>query len=83
MLTVMGIACKGRDWNMDGASAKVTKIMKANPRKISEIHVQITMPPVEYTPEQKEILENIARTCPVALSLHPKIIQNITFAYSK
>jgi putative redox protein len=31
MLTVMGIACNGRDINMEGAVAEVTKIMAANP----------------------------------------------------
>jgi putative redox protein len=81
MLTVMGIACNGRNWNMDGTVAEVTKIMESNPRRVAEIHITLKMPPNGYTDEQKKILEHTARTCPVALSLHPKLIQNITFAY--
>jgi putative redox protein len=81
MLTVMGIACQGRNMNMDGATAEVTKMMEANPRRVGEIDIRVTMPAMGYTEDQKEVLENIARTCPVALSLHPKLIQNITFVY--
>jgi putative redox protein len=82
MLTVMGIACSGRDINMEGAVAEVTKIMAANHRRVAGINITVTMPAMNYTIEQKELLENIARTCPVALSLHPNLIQNITFVYN-
>jgi putative redox protein len=82
MLTVMGIACNGRDINMEGAVAEVTKIIAANPRRVAGINITVTMPAMNYTIEQKELLENIARTCPVALSLHPNLIQNITFVYN-
>ena len=81
MLTVMGIACQPRNIDMDGAVAEVTKIMAANPRRVAEIHIIITMPPKGYTDEQKKILEHTAHTCPVALSLHPNLIQKITFVY--
>jgi len=82
MLTVMGIACEARNMNMDGAAAEVTKIMAANPRRVAEIHVKITMPAKGYTDEQKKILEHTAHTCPVAQSLHPNLIQNITFVFN-
>lgn len=82
MLTTMGIACEARGMNMDGAMAEVTKIMAANPRRVAEIHVTITMPHKGYTDEQKKMLENTAHTCPVALSLHPSLIQKITFVYN-
>jgi len=82
MLTVMGIACQGRDINMDGATAEVTKIMAANPRRVAEIQITITMPAKGYTDEQKKLLEHAGRTCPVAQSLHPNLIQNITFVFN-
>jgi putative redox protein len=82
MLTVMGIACEARNINMDGAVAEVTKIMAANPRRVAEIHVTLTMPNKGYTDEQKKMLEHTGRTCPVALSLHPNLIQNITFVFN-
>jgi putative redox protein len=81
MLTVMGIAANTHSINMDGASAEVTKVMAANPRRVSEVHVKITIPAKNYTDKEKNILEHAARTCPVAQSLHPNILQDITFLY--
>ncbi|HTB32918.1 MAG TPA: OsmC family protein [Bacteroidia bacterium] len=82
MLTVMGIACQSRGINIDGTTAEVTKIMAANPRRVAEIQITITFPAMGYTDEQKKLLELTARTCPVAESLHPNLIQNITFVYN-
>ena len=81
MLTVMGIACQSRNINIDGTVAEVTKIMAANPRRVAEIQIKLTFPPMNYSGEEKKLLEHTARTCPVAQSLHPNLIQNITFAY--
>jgi len=81
MLTVMGIAANTHTINMDGAEAEITKVMAANPRRVSEIHVTITMPAKNYTDKEKSILEHAGRTCPVAQSLHPNILQNINFIY--
>lgn len=80
MLTLMGIACNTYKLNIDGAQAEVTKIMAANPRRVSEIYVTITMPK-KYSDREKAILETAARTCPVALSINPAIIQKIEFIY--
>ena len=82
MLTVMGIACQSRNINIDGTIAEVTKIMAANPRRVTEIQITLTFPAMGYTGEQKKLLELTARTCPVAESLHPKLIQNINFVFN-
>lgn len=96
MLTLMGIAANtynsamqknsdeegvGKQLRIDGAIAEITKIMAANPRRVGEIDAVITMPPNEYLPKEKKILENAARTCPVALSINPAIILNLQFVY--
>jgi len=81
MLTVMGIACRKHGIEMDGTSLKVTKLMTSNPRRVSEIRIEMKFPDVDYTGEQKEILEKTALTCPVALSLHPDIKQDVSFIY--
>lgn len=80
MLTVMGIKANTLDVNMDGAEAVVTKRMSSNPRRISEIEIVLTFPKGISEKNQK-ILENTARTCPVALSLHPEITQDIQFIW--
>lgn len=78
MLTVMGIKARDLDVAMEGTTAKVTKTMTANPRRISEIKVVLHFPKGISSKNQK-ILENTGRTCPVALSLHPEIVQDIQF----
>jgi hypothetical protein len=35
-----------------------------------------------WTDKEKNIMENIAKTCPVAKSLHPDLIQNVKFIYA-
>ncbi|HWY99023.1 MAG TPA: OsmC family protein [Bacteroidia bacterium] len=81
MLTVMGITANTHGINMYGAVAEVTKVMAVNPRRVSEVHIKITMPAKNYTDKEKSMLENAGRTCPVAQSLHPNILQDIIFIY--
>jgi len=82
MLTIMGITANTHNINIDGTEAEVTKIMGANPRKVAEIHIAFTMPKIGYSAKERSILENAAKTCPVALSINPDIIQKIEFVYS-
>jgi len=79
-LTVMGIKARGMDANMDGTTAQVTKIMAANPRRISEIHIKIGFPE-NYDKKTKKILERTALTCPVAKTLHHDVLQVVEFFY--
>ena len=82
MLTVLGIAARTHSFNIDGTEAIVTKIMSADtPRRISQIIVELHFPPVKYSEKEKTIIERIARTCPVALSLHPDLKQEIIFYF--
>ncbi len=81
MLTTMGIAANTYNINMDGTKASVQKIMAANPRRISEIKVAIDFPKNNYIEKEKTILKNTALTCPVAVSLHPDIKQDVTFNF--
>ena len=81
MVTIMGIASRTNSINIDGTKIKVTKVMAANPRRVSEIHVEFDMPQHSYTEKEKAILDNAARTCPVALSIHPDIKQVVTFNF--
>jgi putative redox protein len=81
MLTLMGIAGRTHSINIDGTKVEVTKIMAANPRRVAEIQLVFHMPNNDYTDKEKAILENAARTCPVAYSIHPDIKQVLTFNY--
>src|SRR5690554_325337 len=78
MITVMGIKARDLDVNMDGTTAMVTKIMAANPRRISKIEVVLNFPS-GIDEKSRKILENTGRTCPVMQSLHPDIEKGIVF----
>ena len=82
MISIMGIvSMKEGITKADGAVAHVTKVMYAEPRRIGEIHISITMPAKNYSDKEKKIYEHAALTCPVAKSLHPEIKQIIEFKY--
>lgn len=83
MLTIMGIASRTHGINMEDAKIKVTKVMASHPRRVSEVHIVFDMPPIAYSEKEKNILETAARTCPVALSIHPDIKQELTFNYQQ
>ena len=78
MMTVMGIKAREMGIDFTGSTAEVTKIMAADPRRISEIHVTFEMN-VEADEKTKTILERTALTCPVHFSLHPDIKREIVF----
>ncbi|PJB13580.1 MAG: osmotically inducible protein OsmC [Flavobacteriales bacterium CG_4_9_14_3_um_filter_40_17] len=78
MFTIMGIKARGMEVNLEGATAKVTKIMAADPRRISKIIIDFEFPhPVNE--KNRHILENAAKNCPVIYSLHPDIEKQVAF----
>lgn len=81
MITIMGVAAQTHGFSIDGATAEITKIMSANPRKVSEIQIEIVFPKNNYSDKEKRIIEHIANTCPVALSLHPDVKQNVKLLF--
>lgn len=80
MISIMGIVSR-RDGitPVDGATAEVTKVMYADPRRIGEIHISLVFPNKPFTEKEKKIYEHAAHTCPVAKSLHPDIKQVLHF----
>lgn len=79
MLTIMGISARNHGWDITGAKADVTKIMAADPRRISRIEVHFTMPRNGFSDVQKKVLETAARTCPVHFSIAEGIEEVIVF----
>jgi uncharacterized OsmC-like protein len=83
LFTIMGIVADRHHLDIKGARAEVQKIMADQPRRIGAIHVDITMPPAaaNFSLAERQLLENAARTCPVAKSLSADIQQVINFKY--
>lgn len=82
MLTIIGIRANESNLDIKGTKAYVTKIMASNPRRVSEIQIEIKIVDRGLTSTQKTILEKSARTCPVALSLSNSLKQTLAFKYS-
>ncbi|WP_298301805.1 OsmC family protein [Hydrotalea sp.] len=83
MITTMGIKANTMNIDLTGTKAEVTKIMKSDPRRIGKIITHILFPHSLHHLEekQKQILENTARTCPVAKSLHSDLETDIQFTW--
>jgi uncharacterized OsmC-like protein len=79
MITTMGIKAETMDIALDGAKVEVTKVMVSDPRRIGKIIANVTIPALSLDDKTKEILERVARTCPVERSLHPDVELDIAF----
>jgi uncharacterized OsmC-like protein len=81
MLTIMGIESNKNKFEFKGATVDVQKVMSSTlPRKIVGVKLNFTMNEIEsYSKDQIELLKQAALTCPVALSIHPDIRQEVTF----
>ena len=79
ILTIMGIKARDNGIDIEGAQVDVTKIMASDPRRVSEVVVEFTFPKKDYSDEEKQLVESVAGTSPVPLSLHPDLKQTIKF----
>jgi uncharacterized OsmC-like protein len=80
MMTIMGIVAERSGLDLSSASFAVTKHMSSEPRRIAQIDVDFRLP-AALSAKDRTVLENAARTCPVALSLNPEIRQQVQFTY--
>ena len=81
MITTMGIIAEPEQIDMTGIHTKVTKVMIADPRRISEVKIEMFWENCLATSLQIKKLKNAALTCPVALSLHPELSQQVNFHF--
>ncbi len=82
IMTIMGIGEETFNYNINNTKVEVSKIMSNNPRRIAEIHVKFYFPDIHYTKKQKNALIQIAKTCPVALSLSNEVKRSIIFVFN-
>jgi putative redox protein len=81
MLTIMGIAARKNDWNIDGATATVVKGMVNAPvRRVARLGVELRMPN-DPGAEARATLERAAMNCPVWHSLNPDIEIPVRFTW--
>jgi uncharacterized OsmC-like protein len=80
MLTLMEMAAARMGIDMTGTTLDITKVMAADPRRISEIVIDVRFP-FAADAKTRTIIERAGHTCPVSKSLHPDLRQSVTFHY--
>ncbi|MDZ4669089.1 MAG: OsmC family protein [bacterium] len=81
MVTIMGIEANKRKINIDGTQLSIQKTMGTLPRRVVKIEVEIKIPNRNLSARDIAAIEEAGLNCPVAKSLHPDLIQDITFSY--
>jgi putative redox protein len=83
MSTIMGIKARDMEVDLKGMKIEVTKIMKADPRRIAGIGLTFYFPPsLQVNEKQRTVLERAAYTCPVIYSIHPDIEVKVIFNWT-
>lgn len=81
MATTMGIVARREGFSVDGTTVRVIKHMVADPRRrIGKLEVRLSLPEA-LDAARRALMEETARTCPVAMSLSPAIEMPIAFDY--
>ena len=81
MLTTMAIVADGEGWSLAGARARVEKRMESAPqRRVGRLVVDLDLPEA-LTHEARTRLEQVARGCPVARSIHPDLQVDLTLRF--
>ena len=81
MMTIMGIEANKLGFDCMGLKSDTKKLMKVSPRAIAKIVIVFDWDDCQLNSEIREFLKQKALECPVALSLHPDIRQDITFNF--
>ena len=82
MMTIMGIVGERHQLTLVDSSYTVQKHRSPDaPRRIAQIDVTFRLP-ATLAASDRALLERSAHTCPVTMSLHPDIKQNVVFEYN-
>ena len=77
--TIMALWARPRGYDLDGVQYSVEKIMSAEtPRRIVGLPYD-GQSTGRHPSQERDSLETAAKSCPVALSIHPDIDTSITF----
>ena len=81
MLTSMAIAARNRGLPMDGSHVTVDKDMIVDPkRRIGKLTVKVRLP-ATLAADGRTYLEDVARHCPVSLTISERTVVDLSFSY--
>lgn len=82
LLTTMAIKATDMGVELKGSTAQVQKHMASDPRRISQIDLNVTLQTTEAIDDKtKTILERVGEACPVMRSLHPELVVNLVYQW--
>lgn len=79
IMTIMGIKAMDNGIDIKGTEIEITKIMANDPRRVAEVVMEFRFPKKGYSEDEKRLIESVAGTSPVPLSVHTNIKQTILF----
>ena len=82
IMTILGLRAASRNLIISGMEASTVKKMSPNPRRIARIGVELTVSLEGGNEADREWLREEALACPVALSLHPDLHQDIRIEFT-
>ena len=77
IMTILGLRAASRNLTIQSMEASTEKKMSPNPRRIARVGVELTVSLEGGTDADRDWLREEALSCPVALSLHPDLRQEI------
>lgn len=81
MITTMEIVANGGGFQLRVTDARVVKHMAAGPRRVQRVEIHLELDGSTLNAAQRELMEATAHGCPVAVSLHPDLVQEVHFTY--
>jgi len=82
IMTILGLRAAKRGIRILGMTADTEKKMSPNPRRVGRIAVGLTVQLMGGSEDDRNWLREEALACPVALSLHPDIRQDIQIDFA-
>ena len=81
IMTILGLRAASRDIHILDMRAEMEKKMSPNPRRVRRIEVGLIVHLDGGTKDDQNWLREEALACPVALSLHPDLLQDIRIEF--
>ncbi len=81
IMTILGLRAASRNLTIQSMEASTEKKMSPNPRRIARVGVELTVSLEGGTDADRDWLREEALSCPVALSLHPDLRQEIRIGF--
>lgn len=81
MITTMDIVARDKGIELKSVSARVVKYMAAAPRRVQRVDIHLELDGASLGLAERELMEQTAHGCPVAMSLHPDLVQDVHFTY--